>query len=271
MRFLIGLLFVLTSLVAFADFDNDVHLEREKTKLGDRWYVRNDLYAPIRVRLVEKVNRNASTTPKDGAVMVVGPRQRAMLVDVHYLSRGARYEFEYRFSLGDPSAKHAEHVYQMPLPAKGKPIRIMQGFGGSFSHFRRNSYHALDFDVPIGTPVFAARGGIVVQAIGEFRTSCEVFKQCGDAANLVRILHADGSFAVYVHLDRVSVRVGQRVTTATQLGLSGNTGFSTAPHLHFAVQLNRQGKQWSVPFQMRFGDGWTGVPQQGQRVVGRER
>jgi murein DD-endopeptidase MepM/ murein hydrolase activator NlpD len=72
-------------------------------------------------------------------------------------------------------------------------------------------------------------------------------------ANFIRILHDDGSMALYAHLavDGVLVRIGQEVTAGQRIGLSGNTGFSTGPHLHFAVQVNRGMQLMSIPFRMR--------------------
>ncbi len=72
-------------------------------------------------------------------------------------------------------------------------------------------------------------------------------------ANFVRILHDDGSMALYAHLKSggVLVRVGQQVQAAQQIGLSGNTGFTTGPHLHFALQVNRGMRLVSIPFRMR--------------------
>ena len=75
-------------------------------------------------------------------------------------------------------------------------------------------------------------------------------------ANYVRVLHDDGSMALYAHLKRdgALAGVGQRVRRGDRIGISGNTGFSSAPHLHFVVQVNRGGRLESVPFRM-FGPG----------------
>ncbi|WP_221261843.1 M23 family metallopeptidase, partial [Xanthomonas campestris] len=70
--------------------------------------------------------------------------------------------------------------------------------------------------------------------------------------NLVRLLHADGSMAIYAHLAPAGVLVhpGQRVRSGERLGSAGSTGFSTAPHLHFAVQRNVGLRLISLPFRM---------------------
>jgi murein DD-endopeptidase MepM/ murein hydrolase activator NlpD len=71
-------------------------------------------------------------------------------------------------------------------------------------------------------------------------------------ANYVRILHNDGTMALYAHLktDGVLVRAGQPVRKGDTIGLSGNTGFSAGPHLHFVVQVNRGMSLESIPFRM---------------------
>jgi len=69
------------------------------------------------------------------------------------------------------------------------------------------------------------------------------------SANVVRIMHDDGSHAVYAHLNLNSVRVrpGDRVERGQYIADSGNTGYSSGPHLHFAVMVNRGMRMASVP------------------------
>ena len=73
------------------------------------------------------------------------------------------------------------------------------------------------------------------------------------AGVLVEIMNADGSMALYAHLaeNGALVHQGQQVEVGQRIGLSGNTGYSTAPHLHFAVQVNRGMQLVSIPFRMR--------------------
>lgn len=87
-----------------------------------------------------------------------------------------------------------------------------------------SGHTGLDFAVPIGTPVKAANSGKVVMAGGG-----------GDAGNVVMIKHTDGHWTNYQHLSKIGVKVGQNVKTGDVIGQSGNTGFSTGPHLHFSV------------------------------------
>ncbi|MGH8335412.1 MAG: M23 family metallopeptidase, partial [Gammaproteobacteria bacterium] len=71
------------------------------------------------------------------------------------------------------------------------------------------------------------------------------------SGNFVRVLHDDGTMGVYLHLKQgsVSVREGQRVAVGSPLALSGNTGNSSGPHLHFVVQRNTGEGLVSIPYQ----------------------
>jgi len=93
----------------------------------------------------------------------------------------------------------------------------------------------------------------VMQVESDFEKAGLNRERYGGRANFVRILHDDGSMALYAHLksEGVLVRVGQRVRAGQPIGLSGNTGFTTGPHLHFAVQINRGMKLESIPFRMQ--------------------
>ena len=151
---------------------------------------------------------------------------------------------------GSSNARPRDIDYLPPLQGKA---RIDQGFGGSFSHDDEQNRHALDFAADIGTPVLAARAGTVMQVEAGFRASGLASGDARGQANFIRVLHDDGSMALYAHLavEGVQVRVGQQVQAGQRIGLSGNTGFSTGPHLHFAVQVNQGMRLVSIPFRMR--------------------
>ncbi|MET8983092.1 M23 family metallopeptidase [Streptomyces sp. NPDC004539] len=87
-----------------------------------------------------------------------------------------------------------------------------------------------DFAVPTGTTVVAAHGGTVVKAGSG---------GAGDGSaygNAIVVKHANGVYSQYAHLSRIDVRIGQVVSTGQQIGLSGSTGNSTGPHLHFEIR-----------------------------------
>ena len=86
-------------------------------------------------------------------------------------------------------------------------------------------HHGVDLGVPIGTPVHAMAGGTITVAGPK-----------SGYGFAVMIDHGLGWVTLYGHLDRVDVTVGDRVRAGDLIGLSGNTGLSTAPHLHFEVR-----------------------------------
>jgi len=163
------------------------------------------------------------------------------------------YQMSWRTSSGNPFAVHDDRWhYRMPFGGSA-PVEISQGYDGKVSHRRLGAY-ALDFPMPSGTPVLAARGGTIALVIHDKAMSgIRTGKNEGD--NRVVIEHADGTFAVYAHLrPGGSARIGQRVLSGEPIGLSGDTGFSTGPHLHFEVYKIRQdGQRETIP--VRFWNG----------------
>ncbi|MGE1151854.1 peptidoglycan DD-metalloendopeptidase family protein [Pseudomonas kitaguniensis] len=147
---------------------------------------------------------------------------------------------------GVPQTRYAQRAYRYPVPWRGGPFRLSQGPNGSFSHTDAKSRYALDIAMPEGTQVIAARSGRVM------KTENDQAGHGGDASgNFVRVQHDDGTEGVYLHLKQgsVSVRVGQRVAAGSPLALSGNTGNSSGPHLHFVVQRATEAGLVSIPYE----------------------
>jgi murein DD-endopeptidase MepM/ murein hydrolase activator NlpD len=130
------------------------------------------------------------------------------------------------------------YIYNLPFKV-GTRHKVVQGYGGLFSHKKTA---AIDFEMPVGTPVMAAREG-VVYAYKDSYDEGGPFSKYKGKANFIMIQHPDGSFGCYWHLqkDGVLVKAG-KVKKGQQIGLSGATGFVLRPHLHFSVKrkLNYQ-------------------------------
>ena len=162
-------------------------------------------------------------------------------------SGGLNYEFLH--IPGEPGARHAPaSPYRLPYAVASRH-RVTQAYPDRITHTDPSSTHAVDFAMPIGTGVNAARAGTIMQVASDYFGATT--SNGGTRANLVRILHDDGTMAVYGHLhwDSIRVRPGDYVERGERIAASGNTGFSTGPHLHFVVQRNRGGSIVSVPVQ----------------------
>lgn len=212
----------------------------------------NLLGGPIEVMLDSGPGSNLVAAPALPARATVVANGSA-LVSVLAPAQASSSSVELRLTTvpGNPSARPLDVEYLLPL--RQRALRIEQGYGGSFSHTDAQNLYAVDFGADIGTPVVAARDGVVMQVESDFAKAGLDLEKFGGRANFVRILHDDGTMALYAHLQEsgVLVRVGQRVHAGQQIGLSGNTGFTTGPHLHFVVQVNRGMRLESIPFRMR--------------------
>ncbi|SEC71763.1 protein of unknown function [Pseudomonas saponiphila] len=226
--------------------EHQVRLDIHKHKGVDAVYVRNDLYAPVEIELGFAALRNVKGAPGRPIrqVLPARSRQRLALLTAIHADQPLSYVPRFRYSLGDPA--EATQAYRYPLPWRGGPFRLTQGANGQYSHFAPRSRYAMDIAMPVGTPIIAARGGVVVKT-----ENAQNGRGDNPAGNFVRVLHDDGTMGVYLHLKQgsVSVREGQRVAVGSPLGLSGNTGNSSGPHLHFVVQRNTGLGLVSIPYQ----------------------
>jgi murein DD-endopeptidase MepM/ murein hydrolase activator NlpD len=170
--------------------------------------------------------------------------------------------------LGRVDADHDDsYLYRLPY-GDDVSFPIIQGYGAKLSH-RGAERFTLDFGMPVGTPVHAAREGIVVLVEDSHDVGC-ASEECARFANFVVVLHPDGTTGEYFHLERGSalVRVGQRVERGQQLARSGDTGFSTTPHLHFGVyQTRRDRTTESVAVRFMTRAGAVSVPRSGAHYL----
>ncbi|MEU9235017.1 M23 family metallopeptidase [Streptomyces subrutilus] len=101
------------------------------------------------------------------------------------------------------------------------------GKGGSMWSSKHSGQ---DFAVPTGTPVKAAGAGTVVKAGPNGGGDGPAY------GNAVVIRHANNTYSQYAHLSKIQVKIGQKVSAGKQIALSGNTGNSSGPHLHFEIR-----------------------------------
>lgn len=203
----------------------------------------NQFYAPVELVLDIENIRGIQFPSSDSELRWIVPaRSDLQLISLDYLEDGSAPFLEYRFHYlaGSPDSLHRPAVaYRVPF-AISTNYPVTQAYPEIATHTTPDSYHAIDIAMPIGTDIFAARGGIVFDvASNNFRGGLDPERD-GPSANVVRILHDDGTYAIYAHLNTNSIRVrpGDRVLRGQYIADSGNTGFSSGPHLHFAVVRN---------------------------------
>ncbi|KHK50521.1 peptidase M23 [Ralstonia sp. A12] len=145
------------------------------------------------------------------------------------LTRSADQRNDYLSVLESTLMDRQIHAKMMPTV---RPVAVgydSSGFGTRIDPFtgRRTQHDGVDFVAPVGTPIVAAAGGVVVAS--EFRS---------DYGNMVDIDHGNGLKTRYAHASKVFVKIGDIVKAGERIALVGRTGRATGSHLHFEVHVN---------------------------------
>jgi murein DD-endopeptidase MepM/ murein hydrolase activator NlpD len=239
-----ALLFLLAGYSASAQEQKLIRISTQKEGDKTHFVVENLQYADVTVTIeIELKNLKASQAVPYTAT--IPPRGKADVFDLtpENPKQDSSWSYTYYATWGSLSVEHDNsYVYALPFPS-GMAFPVSQGFHGKYSHMGGDCF-SIDFKMPEGTPVLAARGGTVVG------TKDDSSKGGGDKkyewdANYILIRHSDGTLGHYVHLKKggVRVKIGDVVEPGQWIGLSGNTGHSTGAHLHFAVFKASSGKQ----------------------------
>lgn len=232
----------------------------------------NMSYAPVELVLnIESIRGLQYPDPDLELRWVVPARSDLGLFNLDLLEDGSTpfLEYQYQYLAGAPDSMHRPvEPYRAPF-AIATNFPVTQAFPNVATHTTRDSHYAIDVAMPIGTDIFAARGGVVFDvATSNFRGGLDPVRD-GPAANVIRILHDDGTYAIYAHLNTNTIRVrpGDRVQRGQYIADSGNTGFSSGPHLHFAVVRNSGMQIESVPVAFLGANSDTVVPASGMALT----
>ncbi len=230
-------------------------------------FARNKKNHPVTLSLWLKAS---NLTPSDLAItQVLAGGENAKLHTLRRTNKHHTYHYEFRFdwAIGDANAQPLDYVYALPFRS-GETYRVLQGFASSFSHQGLEKF-AVDFDMPVGSEVYAAREGVVTDVVTKYDRGCWE-PGCGKYANFIVISHSDGTTGEYYHLRESGsvVKFGDRVHRGQLIGYSGNTGHTTMPHLHFAVyRPTTWGKTQSLPFKFEAARGIITNPRSGERYT----
>ena len=223
----------------------------------------NNIWGPVELELELHDDENVITDPPLPARLVLPGQTEERLLKVMAAdpTLGFTYRLAYRHMIGPPLDRlPAEVDYYPPFPL-GMEFPISQGFDGDSTPKEPPNQYAVDIVMPVGTPVLAARSGRVMDMEDDFHGAAQK-KRYLTRSNQVRILHDDGTMAVYAHLQPNSVRVrpGVNIKRGQWIANSGNTGYSSGPHLHFVIQLNAGMTLESIPFRFVTPTGGTMTP-----------
>ena len=249
----------------------EVKLLERSTDEGVTLYAQNTYYAPIQLAFRIVTPRNVDARTPLRGMQMLPPRGDATLLSVGAAdpSMPVLFDYEYQFLPGDPQAQHRpDRPYRFPF-GKASGFLVTQAYPDTITHTDPSSQYAIDFAMPIGTHIDAARGGVVIEIASDFFEAGVDAAKDGPRANVIRILHDDGTMSLYGHLNWNSIRVkpGQRIERGEYIADSGNTGFSTGPHLHFVVQRNRGGAIISLPIEFETASGAPVGVRSGERYT----
>lgn len=212
--------------------------------LGD-----NSEYFPISVSLQIDLKGTKLENPLEDYYVLQPNSSGTLLATIPKPSnRSWSYRFAYNYSMGNALAIHDDqYAYQLPFP-QGQSYRLTQGYNGRSTH---QGLNALDFTMPEGDTITAAREGIVVRIKEDSNRGCPS-SNCANDGNYVTILHSDGTMADYVHLQKngVLVELGDIIEKGQVIALNGATGWASGAHLHFVVYSTGEHAQESI--QVRF-------------------
>ena len=224
--------------------------------VGRDYVAENREPVPVTVGLIFRSVDNLRPPPGGRVDLVVPPRTTVGVAHLDKIGRrrsmGAAVAIT--IDLGSSTNQPDDFVYAVPFGGT-EPREIIQGYDGDETHMASMRY-SLDFAMPEGTPVLAARAGVVLLVQDGF-TQGGTDPVLLERANLVVVAHSDGTMASYGHLHRgVRVRIGDDVVEGQLLGYSGSTGFAGQPHLHFHVgnrMLGEPGRTLPISLRDRAG------------------
>lgn len=257
MKFIITLFILSSSFYAYSQKNIKVKIYYEKHKDGWTLYADNSEFCPVSFNFNYELD-NIRLSENEKTKVVPANSKRFLITELDIINKRKASHFNYRYKVnrGNHLILNFDNNYGYTLPfAMDKAFKVSQGYNTTRSH---EGIHAIDFSMPVGTPICAAKGGVVVESIESNTKRCKTV-ECAKYNNKIVVYHPDdNTFGAYLHLkfNGSLVEVGQQINKGDQIGYSGNTGYSTGPHLHFEVYQQEMQRKQTIPTKFRIsGDG----------------
>ncbi len=235
-----------------------LELREDKNQADGSIFLRaknRDRYAPrwVWVELTQSDNISSEASFPRGWVLAPGSDKVLARLKPRDPQKSSGYSLRSLDGIGNPEREpDSGTVYLLPW-AHGSKQTLTQGYFGAETH---HDLRALDFDLDEGTPVHAARAGVVIDVKQDSSVGGRGASYA-DSGNHVHVLHTDATWAVYAHLqpNSAKVKLGQQITAGQLLGRSGHTGQAAGPHLHFAVYRATYKGSQTIPTVFKTGSG----------------
>jgi murein DD-endopeptidase MepM/ murein hydrolase activator NlpD len=217
--------------------------------------VKNTLNCPLRILISSPDKSLADLVAKFGTLTL---KEKSDTIVKYYLKAQKEIIINFISKFGDLNKEIIKEKFSLPFP-KNRSYKIIQGYNGSYSHNTDFSRYAIDFSLKIKDTVCSASDGYIVGVIKDYEFGGTTIEWI-DYSNYITIYHPkSGLFTEYAHLNKNGsfVKVGDTVTKGQPIGLSGMTGYTTVPHLHFNVLVpDKKGGLVSTDFE--FEEGYKG-------------
>ncbi|GAA4107958.1 hypothetical protein GCM10022393_03600 [Aquimarina addita] len=215
----------------------------------------NGEYSPVSMEITFETENLASNIGDQKILVIPAQTDKFHIADLSILNKrkGIKIGYSIRYNHGNHLQKKYDKEYAYHLPfKKGETFTVTQGYNGAISH---KDEYALDFRMPIGTEIYASRDGVVVLIEEGYNKTC-TSADCAKFNNYILIHHSDGTFAEYTHLKKNGsiVKPGDHIQQGQLIGYSGNVGWSTGPHLHFIVFIQRLKTRETLPTKFLIGN-----------------
>ena len=218
--------------------------------------VKNPLNCPLRFSISSPDKSMGEIVTRFGTVTL---KEKSDTIINYHLKANGKIILEFHTLYGDLTKVIKKEKISLPF-VKNKSYKVIQGYNGSHSHNTAGSRFAIDFALNINDTVCAADDGYIVGVIKDYKRA-GVTEDWFDYSNVITIYHPkSGLFTQYVHLIQNGsfVKVGDSVRKGQPIGLSGMTGYTTIPHLHFNVKKPDE-KEGLISTDIEFKEGYKGA------------